>query len=152
MIEVAHARWRGLCHQDRKSSCVNDPITAWFGPAIGPTAFEVGEGVVEAFLSPGIGFPSNAFVAIEQKPSKYLADIYLLARSCLEAVLLVYRILLVVIAVRGYPIRSFFLLSPRWGDWTICEFDLNRGFPYSLLEVRVSTRLVIHLGLLCITL
>ncbi len=80
MRELANA------NQDRKSSCVNDPITAWFGPAIGPTAFEVGEGVVEAFLSPGIGFPSNAFVAIEQKPSKYLADIYLLARSCLEAV------------------------------------------------------------------
>lgn len=103
VIGAAHAGWRGLCngilentvqsmrelaisHQKEGGGFANDSIMAWFGPAIGPKAFEVGKDVVEAFQSSEAGFPSNAFKEIEERPGKYLADIYWLARNRLQAV------------------------------------------------------------------
>jgi copper oxidase (laccase) domain-containing protein len=61
-------------------------ILAWLGPAIGPRAFEVGEDVLEAFQKAGIAFPDQSFVAIANKPGKYLANLYLLARSRLQSI------------------------------------------------------------------
>ena len=53
---------------------------AWLGPAIGPSTFEVGAEVLEAFVATS---PSSraAFRSMPGKPGKYLADLYLLARQ-----------------------------------------------------------------------
>ena len=103
VVGAAHAGWRGLCngvlentvHAMRTlmnlshhsiSQPRHDSIMAWLGPAIGPSAFEVGDDVVQAFQSSGNACSSSAFVAIPEKSGKYLADIYLLARNRLESV------------------------------------------------------------------
>jgi YfiH family protein len=96
VIGAAHAGWRGLCNGvlentvkemqklSRASSAKN--MLAWLGPAIGPTAFEVGSDVLEAYQETKIPFPDQAFVAVPSKPGKYSANLYLLARSRLESV------------------------------------------------------------------
>jgi YfiH family protein len=95
VVGAAHAGWRGLCNGVlentvseikllAKSNDAQD-IIAWMGPAIGPTAFEVGEDVLQAFSQSQIELPQNAFLPIAHKPGKYLANIYLLARSRLES-------------------------------------------------------------------
>jgi YfiH family protein len=95
VIGAAHAGWRGLCHgvlektvQSMRalSNEPSDPILAWLGPAIGPTSFEVGHDVLQAFEATNHLYPPNAFISIAQKPGKYLANLYSLARSRLQAV------------------------------------------------------------------
>ena len=94
VVGAAHAGWRGLCAgvlENTISELLNlsndkNPanIMVWLGPAIGPNAFEVGEDVVKAFKDSGSPIPINAFKAIDHKPGKFLADIYLLAKGRLE--------------------------------------------------------------------
>ncbi|AEF53749.1 peptidoglycan editing factor PgeF [Marinomonas posidonica] len=86
-VAVAHAGWRGLCAGILESTLAkfDDPeqVMAWLGPAIGPSAFEVGQEVYEAFCLK----ETSAHVAF--KPSaegKWLADLYTLARQRLKAV------------------------------------------------------------------
>ena len=96
IIGAAHAGWRGLCNgvlentvrEMQMLSGVSYPrnILAWLGPAIGPTAFEVGADVLEAFQDTKIPYPEHSFIAISNKPGKYLANLYLLARSRLESI------------------------------------------------------------------
>jgi YfiH family protein len=96
VIGAAHAGWRGLsagvlentvkAMRLLENGSVDSHILAWIGPAIGPQAFEVGQDVVEAFTDAGVIYPQEAFSPITHQPGKYLADIYLLARSRLEAV------------------------------------------------------------------
>jgi hypothetical protein len=91
IIGAAHAGWRGLCAGILESTIsamrnlckhsAGDDIIAWLGPAIGPQAFEVGQDVVDTFNGVGIAYPPTAFISIPGNPGKYLADIYLLARS-----------------------------------------------------------------------
>jgi len=96
VIGAAHAGWRGLCdgvlentvgemlklgHQ----SSAKDFI-AWMGPAIGPESFEVGEDVVGRFQECGLHQMNHCFLPIPNKPGKYLADIYQLARDRLQTV------------------------------------------------------------------
>ena len=99
-VAAAHAGWRGLAglaghgvvetlsegakeHGLRTADCM-----AWLGPCIGPTAFEVGEDVVQAFLT-HLNSPKekkaleNLFVA--KGHGKYWADLAGLARWRLEA-------------------------------------------------------------------
>jgi polyphenol oxidase len=57
-------------------------VMVWFGPAIGPGQFEVGAEVRAAFLAKN-AVANQAFVP--QGTSKYLANIYLLARQRLMA-------------------------------------------------------------------
>jgi len=90
VVGAAHAGWRGLCDGVVEATLARmavhagpDPRwMAWLGPAIGPTAFEVGAEVRQAFLEhaddadrPGVeaAFRPGA-------PGKYWADIYALAR------------------------------------------------------------------------
>ena len=90
VVAAAHAGWRGLVAgvlEQTVAAMVGqgslpDGIMAWLGPAIGPTAFEVGAEVRAAFVAhdPAAG---NAFVAHAQ--DKWLADIFLLARQRLKA-------------------------------------------------------------------
>ena len=54
---------------------------AWLGPAIGPQQFEVGEDVKQAFSALDV----QSTTAFTPSGSKYLADIYLLARLRLQA-------------------------------------------------------------------
>ena len=95
VIGAAHAGWRGLsagvlentvkAMRELENSSADSNIHAWLGPAIGPQAFEVGQDVVEAFSYSGVVYPQEAFSPITHRPEKYLANIYLLARSRLEA-------------------------------------------------------------------
>src|SRR3546814_2399105 len=56
-------------------------LMAWLGPAIGPSAFEVGDEVRDAFLAHDQA-TEKAF--IQHGESKWLADIYHLARMRLQ--------------------------------------------------------------------
>nr|WP_245715506.1 peptidoglycan editing factor PgeF [Propionivibrio dicarboxylicus] len=88
VVAAAHAGWRGLLDGVLEAtvaamSVPGERLLAWFGPAIGPTAFEVGDEVRRAFLARDAG-AARAFVpgAVD---GKWLADIFLLARQRLTA-------------------------------------------------------------------
>jgi hypothetical protein len=86
---AAHAGWRGLAGGVLEQTVAAmraagaGEITAWLGPAIGPDAFEVGPDVKAAFEAALPGQVADAFRVYPGRPSKYLADIYLLARRTL---------------------------------------------------------------------
>ncbi|HEY5761734.1 MAG TPA: peptidoglycan editing factor PgeF [Rhodocyclaceae bacterium] len=87
VVGAAHAGWRGLLAGvlENTVTAMGVPpahILAWFGPAIGPSAFEVGEEVRAAFVSRNAA-AASAFVANER--GRWLADLYLLARQRLAA-------------------------------------------------------------------
>lgn len=82
-VAAIHAGWRGLAAGVIEATLdeLNAPYAdwlVWLGPAIGPSAFEVGEEVRELFMQSDpqahLAFKSTA-------PGKYLADIYQLARQ-----------------------------------------------------------------------
>ncbi|TFF81330.1 peptidoglycan editing factor PgeF [Aeromonas taiwanensis] len=82
-VAAAHAGWRGLHAGVLEESidamgCEPAEILVWLGPAIGPTAFEVGGEVRDAFVAE----QAEAVVAFVPSPNegKWLADIYQLAR------------------------------------------------------------------------
>jgi len=95
VIGAAHAGWRGLSggvlENTIQAMCTLSPglqtrdISAWMGPAIGPTAYEVGEDVLQAFSSQGQTALSKAFIPITGQKGKYLADLYLLAHDRLNS-------------------------------------------------------------------
>jgi copper oxidase (laccase) domain-containing protein len=60
-----------------------ETLWAWLGPCIGPTRFEVGEEVRDAFVSERAD-AVEAFVAHAETPGKYWADLALLARQRLK--------------------------------------------------------------------
>lgn len=114
-VAAVHAGWRGLAgfelgaldpsHQPLgviESLCQQWPAAArradrehmvvWLGPCIGPTAFEVGAEVREAFMLSAHSVQDEkaiaaCFVPLEKtgsQPTKYLANLSALARSRLE--------------------------------------------------------------------
>lgn len=94
VIGAAHAGWRGLSNHvlentiaamlDLSSQLSPKDINVWMGPAIGPKRFEVGQDVVDAFYGHQASAPEGAFIGISNKPNKYWADLYLLARHRLS--------------------------------------------------------------------
>jgi YfiH family protein len=94
VVAAAHAGWRGLAAgvlsrtvEAMRANGAGE-ILAWLGPAIGPRQFEVGADVFKAFMDgtvddAGAREVAAAFVAQEDRPGKYLADIYALARCAL---------------------------------------------------------------------
>ena len=82
-VAAAHAGWRGLCdgileETVAKFKCPTSDIIAWLGPAIGPTAFQVGEEIIEQFCA----FDSNAKLAFTPDlttSGKFLGNLYQLA-------------------------------------------------------------------------
>lgn len=90
VVGAAHAGWRGLAagvlSETIKAmrAAGAEEITAWMGPAIGPAQFEVGPDVLDTFVA---GAPlveqdavRAAFTPYPNRPGKYLADMYGLAR------------------------------------------------------------------------
>jgi hypothetical protein len=83
IVAAAHAGWRGLLEGvlTQTVAAMRRPpaeLLAYFGPAIGPQAFEVGSEVRAAFL----GANARADAAFKPLPSdKWLANIYLLAQQ-----------------------------------------------------------------------
>jgi polyphenol oxidase len=100
VVGAAHAGWRGLCdgvleqfiERFRAIAGVNTAQSAtkniasdvliWLGPCIGPTAFEVGPEVREAFVAGDAGAAQHF---ASQTGGKYLANLPALARQRLNA-------------------------------------------------------------------
>lgn len=84
VVAAAHAGWRGLANGVLESTLQAmdvDPanVMAWLGPAIGPSAFEVGGEVRAAFVA-HLPQSAGAFVTHgDPSADKWLADIYQLA-------------------------------------------------------------------------
>lgn len=86
-VGVAHAGWRGLAAGVIESAvaamaCPPSRLLAWLGPAIGPSAFEVGDEVRAAFIAIDAA-AADAFAP--QAVGKWHCDLYLLARQRLNA-------------------------------------------------------------------
>lgn len=85
-VASLHAGWRGLYAGVLSQGVAKFPdpkkVIAWLGPAIGPSAFEVGQDVFDAFVSQH-RMHREAF-AVAAEPNKWYADIYLLARQKLN--------------------------------------------------------------------
>lgn len=83
-VAAVHAGWRGLAGGILENAVkqFNGEVIAWLGPAIGPTAFEVGDDVVEAFCA----VDSNAEGAFQpfKTSGKWLANMDLLATQRLN--------------------------------------------------------------------
>lgn len=88
VVATAHAGWRGLCDGVLEQTVAAmgvaaDQILAWFGPAIGPNAFEVGGEVRACFMqqdpAAASAFVSSTLSASED--DKWFADLFLLARQ-----------------------------------------------------------------------
>jgi YfiH family protein len=87
-VAGAHAGWRGLSGGVIANTVQvlrdagDDPVDllAYIGPGIGPTAFEVGQDVYDAFTSADAQ-AASAFAP--HTPGKWLADIFTLARRAL---------------------------------------------------------------------
>lgn len=82
VVAVAHAGWRGLAAGVLEATVAAMDVApgdavAWLGPAIGPTAFEVGRDVHDAFCAHD---PAAAACFAPQPDGKWLADLAALAR------------------------------------------------------------------------
>ncbi len=82
-VAVAHAGWRGLAagiidNTIRAIEARPEHLLAYLGPAIGPSAFEVGDEVRDAFIA--VDRAAQAAFRPRQ-PGKWLADLFLLARQ-----------------------------------------------------------------------
>ncbi|MGX2974712.1 peptidoglycan editing factor PgeF [Ursidibacter arcticus] len=82
-IAAAHAGWRGLCDgileaTVKEFACKPSQITAWLGPAIGPTAFQVGQEVIDQFCAVDPK-AKDAFIADEQTSGKFFGNLYQIA-------------------------------------------------------------------------
>ena len=85
-VAAVHAGWRGLAagiieQSISKFIASNDQLMVWLGPAIGASAFEVGQDVVEQFIKQR---PQD-IEHFNRHGNKYRADLYGLARGRLMA-------------------------------------------------------------------
>lgn len=85
-VAAVHAGWRGLADGVIEAALAKftvpaDRIMAWLGPAIGPSAFEVGSEVRDQFIAAS----PSASQAFLPHGDKWLADLSLLARLRLQA-------------------------------------------------------------------
>jgi YfiH family protein len=85
VVAAVHAGWRGLCDGAIEAAINKMParpsdILAWLGPAIGPSAFEVGDDVREQFMQQD----SEAIQAFKQHGDKWLCNMVLIAKQRLN--------------------------------------------------------------------
>lgn len=95
VIGAAHAGWRGLSGGVLENTVremlslskdlIPQDIMVWLGPAIGPTTFEVGDDVLQAFSIQSQAILSEAFMPINGRPGKYWANLYILAQDRLRS-------------------------------------------------------------------
>ena len=83
VVAAAHAGWRGLAagvleNTIRAMQVPPSQLLAWFGPAIGPQAFEVGDDVRDVFVAHDAS-AAGAFAGAG-RAGKWLADLAALAR------------------------------------------------------------------------
>jgi YfiH family protein len=83
-VAAVHCGWRGLASGALENTLAaigtdSRRVIAWLGPAIGPTAFEVGADVRDAFLAVD-GADALAFVPSPSSPGKWHADLFALGR------------------------------------------------------------------------
>ena len=85
MVVAVHAGWRGLCdgvleasinEACRASNIESNQLMAWLGPAIGPSAFEVGKEVRTQFIAKD----AQAESAFKAHGDKYLGNLYQIAK------------------------------------------------------------------------
>lgn len=86
-VSAAHAGWRGLAAGVLEATvsamdAAPHDLMAWMGPAIGPGAYEVGDEVRQAFVTPSLE-AAKAFVP-GKAPGKWWCDLYQLVRQRLE--------------------------------------------------------------------
>ena len=86
-VAAVHGGWRPLAGNIiektiEKFTAPNQQISAWLGPAIGPTAFEVGSDVVNAFTCMN---SSHIDDFTERQNKKFLADIFSIAKRQLSS-------------------------------------------------------------------
>lgn len=86
-VGIVHAGWRGLAAGVVEAGLDSmrspkDELLAWLGPAIGPTAYEVGAEVRTAFVETD---PEAASAFVPNAAGRWLADMYVLARRRLRA-------------------------------------------------------------------
>lgn len=82
-VGVAHAGWRGMASGviENVVKSLGAPaasVAAWMGPTIGPTAFQVGPEVKEAFERFD---PAAASAFAPDVPGRFMCDLYALARQ-----------------------------------------------------------------------
>jgi polyphenol oxidase len=89
-VAAAHAGWRGLVSgvleatlQALRAAAGPGEVVAWLGPAIGPTAFEVGDEVHAAFVAADPA--ARAHFRTHTTPGKWWADLPALARQRLRS-------------------------------------------------------------------
>lgn len=85
VVAAVHAGWRGLCDGAIEAAINKMParpsdILAWLGPAIGPSAFEVGDDVRQQFIQQD----SAAVQAFKAHGDKWLCNMYLIAKQRLN--------------------------------------------------------------------
>lgn len=88
-VAALHAGWRGLKEGILEKalalfSAPHETIYVWFGPAIGPQSFEVGEEVFEGYCQQNPLY-EKGFTAL--KKGKWLADLYQLGKIQLSSIL-----------------------------------------------------------------
>jgi len=88
-IGILHAGWRGLGagiieEGLRKIQVPSANLLAWLGPAIGPSSYEVGDEVRQAFVSQDREL-AESFTPVPNRKGHWLADLYDLARRRLRA-------------------------------------------------------------------
>ncbi|WP_373766449.1 peptidoglycan editing factor PgeF [Glaesserella sp.] len=88
-VAAAHAGWRGLCDGILEATvtefkCAPSDIRVWLGPAIGPTAFQVGREVVDQFCAVDPS-ASQAFIVDPSASGKFLGNLYQIACQRLNA-------------------------------------------------------------------
>lgn len=93
VVAAAHAGWRGLAAGVLEATLEALPVPpsslmAWLGPAIGPTAFEVGPEVRDAFVTgaddAADAASSRCFSLSKNRRGHFFADLHGLARHRLE--------------------------------------------------------------------
>ncbi|RTZ15091.1 peptidoglycan editing factor PgeF [Vibrio aquaticus] len=86
-VAAVHAGWRGLANGIVENAVkkFDGEVMAWIGPAIGQEAFEVGDDVVEAFVSV-IPEAQYAFTPKKQQSGKWFADMNQLVTQRLNRV------------------------------------------------------------------
>jgi YfiH family protein len=86
-VAAAHAGWRGLCAGVIEATVAAmavppERLLAWLGPAIGPSAYEVGAEVRDAFIARDTG-AARAFMP--GRAGRWYLDLYAIARQRLAA-------------------------------------------------------------------